>query len=693
MRAAVSSGLEARDRVPQLVSRFAVLTAVGLAVAATVIVAVVQRAYTLQGEQQAIAQARYAAEVVLHDHLSPSDLTGPLSPGRRRALDQLFTQAVLVDGPGAAALYDTDAGLNYSVGASRVDFARPGIGALVRQALTGRVIARVGSSGLPSGRVLRTFLPLAYDGRVRGVVVLEQDFQPIASASRHAALVIAGVLEGVLVVLFALLIPMLARATTRIRSQVGALDRLATHDELTGLPNRFGFQRAVERLTGLQAARGALMLVDIDSFHELNDTLGSDNGDRLLIEIANRLSALQQSPPVARLGEDEFGLLLEGADEHEVQAVAARIGAALEQPLELNGARVSAEVTLGAALIPAHGVDLTTLLKHAGVALTNAKEAPSRLEIYDVATDTTELSKLTLTGELRQALREGQLLVYYQPQADLAMNVVRGVEALVRWQHPQLGLLEAKEFMPLAERNGLVSEIDRFVLETTADQWQRWQSIGLLLDVAVNISAVDLLDPELAERTKTLIWRHGLPPEYLILEITEHTLLRNEQRAKHTLERLRQIGVRLAVDDYGTGYSSLRYLRSLPAQQVKLDGTFTSGIPDDTTNVAIVGSTIALAHELGATVVAEGVESLSQWNHLAALNCDIAQGHLVGMPQAADELTEQLIATERSIRPALRLARPPSPERRSAAAREPFTPRQAGRPTLTVPSDTGVVRG
>ncbi len=317
MQPSSSSALAARDRVPRLVSRFAVLTAIGLAVGATLILAVVQRAYTIQGEQQAIARARYAAETVLLSHLRPADLKGSLASGRRRQLDRVFAGSVLVDGPAAAAIYDRGAGLAYSIGAGRREFVQPGLTELVRQALTGKVIARVGSSELGSGRALRTFLPLSFAGHVRGVVVLEQDFGPIAAASRHAALVIAAVLEGVLVMLFVLLIPMLARATTRIGAQVEALDRLATHDELTGLPNRYGFQRAFERFVARPSATGAVMLVDVNGFHELNDTLGAENGDQLLVEITRRLSSLERPVLVARLGEDEFGLLLDADDEHE----------------------------------------------------------------------------------------------------------------------------------------------------------------------------------------------------------------------------------------------------------------------------------------------------------------------------------------------------------------------------------------
>ncbi len=632
----------ARERVPRLVLRFTLFTALGLTIAAAVIVMVVRHAYAVQGEQRAIERARLTTEVVLRRRLRPSDLSGSVSATRRRQLSRLFAGQVLSATTQAGALYDAHGAVTYSIGTRRTS-QRARTRWVMRAARTGEVITRIDAANDSSGRVLTTYVPIRIGSRgERGVVALEQDYAPIAAAARHSSLLIAGVLEGVLLALFVLLMPMLVRASARIRAQVDALDRLATHDELTGLPNRAGFRRTLAQLTEEANTSAAVMLVDLDSFHEINDALGPEWGDGLLAEVAERLRRLEGDVLIARLGEDEFGLLLPSSDDRAIADVAQSARRALAAPFNVGGQRVSVEARIGCALLPLHGSEPAVLLRRAGVALSIAKQSRVAVEIYDPDHDASDVSRLNLTTELRAALSAGQLTVHYQPQADLATSAVRGVEALVRWQHPRRGLLTASEFIPAAERTGLIGEIGRFVLESSARQWQEWKALGIVLDIAVNLTAVDLLDPQLPDEIETLLARHGLPAEYLVLELTERSLLRDERRTKQALERLHRIGTRLAVDDYGTGYSSLAYLRNLRAQQVKLDRTFTAGIPGDPVDEAIVRSTIELAHTLGATVVAEGVETPEQWHRLAILGCDIAQGYLIGRPIPADEVTQRL---------------------------------------------------
>jgi diguanylate cyclase (GGDEF)-like protein len=628
-------------RAPRLVSRFAVLTAVGLTAAAVAILAIVQHTYTTEGERQAIVRARYTADTVLTSRLLAADFERRLSGARRRGLDRLFRSAVLVDGTAAAVLYDANARPVYAAGAAPERRPATSLEPLVRAALAGNVVSRVGPSGFGSGRALRTFVPITSGGRLRGVVDLEQDYGPIAASARHSSFVIAGVLEGVLILLFVLLLPMVARARRRIGAQVEALDRAATHDELTGLPNRLGFQQAIDE----RAFRGrapAVVLVDIADFHSLNDNLGTDRADHVLFAIGSRLAALEGSALVARLGGDEFGLLLETGEEDRLAALAATVRRALAVPLDVDGVRVGAEAVLGAAVMPLDG-NAAKVLQHAGVALRVAKENGSGFELYEPPVGPTAVSRFSLANELRAALTGDELRVHYQPQADLASHAIRGVEALVRWQHPKLGLLAAGEFMPLAEQTSLARDIDRLVLDSAAAQWRPWYELGVVLDLAVNMTALGLADPELPEQIDEVLARHGLPGEHLVLEVTEHTLLRNADSVRETLAGLDGRGIRLAIDDYGTGYSSLSYLRDLHARQLKLDRTFTAGIPGDEADERIVGSTIHLAHALGATVVAEGVETLEQWNHLAALGCDVAQGYFIGHPVPADELTPMLV--------------------------------------------------
>ena len=618
-------------RAPRLVSRFAILTAVGVTAAGAAILAVVQHTYTVQGERQAIAQARYVAESALSTRLRPADFGGQLPAARREALNRMFRRTVLVDGMVAAVLYNAPRKAGLCVGSER----RPpaSVGPQVSTALTGNVVSRVGASDFGSGRALRTFVPVGSGRKPRGVVELAEDYGPIASSARHSSLIIAGVLEAVLIGLFVLLLPMVARA----RRRIGVAE---THDELTGLANRLEFQQAIERLDA-SSGTPAVLLADVAAFHELNDTLGPERGDRLLVQIANRLSGLKGAACVARLGGDEFALLVNGT-ESRVTSLAEEVQQSLEAPFGAAGEAVRADAVLGAAVMVLDE-DAATVLQHAGVALRVAKENRSRFELYEPALGDASVSQLSLAGELREALARGELCVYYQPQADLATHAVRGVEALVRWQHPRRGLLAAGEFMPIAERTSLVGEIDRLVLETAAAQWWPWNELGIVLDIAVNTSAVGLIDPGLLVQIDGVLARHGLPPEHLVLEVTEHTLLRNEETVTRTLSGLADRGIRLAIDDYGTGYSSLSYLRNLHARQIKLDRVFVAGIPDDEADERIVGSTIRLAHALGATVVAEGVETIEQWNHLHSLGCDVAQGYLIGPPQPANELTEKLI--------------------------------------------------
>jgi len=626
--------------------QFAVLAAIGLTVAAAVIVALVRQAYATQAEQRAIARARLATELVLDGRLHHSDLAAPVKPARRDQLDRLFATSVLRDGIFSGTLYSRRAAPVYS---TRPNGTPPrDAGVAVRAALDGKVVARVGTSGGTPKRVLYTYVPVALGGgRASGVVVLAQDFGPISAATRHSTLVVAAVLEGVLLGLLLLLGPPLARASRRIESQVAELDWLATHDELTGLANRSGFSRGLERVAAEQGASATVMLVDLESFHEFNDTLGPAWADELLVKAAARLRTVEGPILLARTGEDEFGLLLPHAESHPTGYVDA-IRSAFATPLTIGDQRVVIDVRIGSAQLPLHGNEPDVLLRRAGVALSIAKQAGVAAQTYDPDHDSSDVSRMALTTELRIALREQRLVVHYQPQADLATGAIRGVEALIRWQHPQRGLLPASEFIEAAEQTGLIADIRRLVIESSAAQWETWRAAGSKLDIAVNLSAVDLLDPELPREIESALSKHAMPAEYLVLEITERTLLRSEQQGNNVLRDLQRIGARLAVDDYGTGYSSLAALRNLHARQVKLDRTFVQGLPGDGANEAIVRSTIELAHTLGATVVAEGVETRAQWDHLARVGCDVAQGYLIGHALSPDAVLP-LVQTHPSV--------------------------------------------
>jgi diguanylate cyclase (GGDEF)-like protein len=427
---------------------------------------------------------------------------------------------------------------------------------------------------------------------------------------------------------------------------VADLEHVASHDELTGLPNRRGFRRAAARALA-PGTSTAVLLVDLDGFSEINSSLGSASGDRLLTEAGTRIQqALDPGQGlVARLGDDEFGVLLHGRDASASQLTSERIRKCFAEPFVVNGVRVAISVDIGAGLYPDHGSDLNAVLQCAALALGAAKgEDSSSVEVYRPAFGAHDRSRLVIVAELRDALAANQLLVYYQPQADLLTQEIRGVEALLRWQHPQRGLLAAGEFIPYAERDGLAQELRRFVVDATARQWLEWSTLGFDLEVAINLSATDMLDPALPGELGELISAYGIPASNIVLEVTESTLIGDVRRARWIVERLHRLGVRLSIDDFGTGYSSLASLRRFPIEQVKLDQSLFADVPGDDAAEAIVGGSVEIAHGLGAVVVAEGIETRAQWRFAYTMGCDLAQGYLVGEPAPADALVACLDA-------------------------------------------------
>jgi diguanylate cyclase (GGDEF)-like protein len=632
-------------REPHLVLWFVVVTTIGLLLAGGGILIVVERALTGQAERHAVDRARVATNALLDRQLRAGDLSGALSSARRRQLSALFARASLGAESSSATLYGSGGVIFTTNRAAERAPTSPS----VQRALNGQVVSEVASTR--SGRVLRAFLPLVLsDGSARGAIEFDQDFAPIASAARNSSLLVAAALEGLLVLLCVVFVPVLGRAGARLRRHVQELDWMASHDHLTGLLNRAGFGREIGRSLGSEHALGVLLLFDLDRFHEINETVGADMGDQLLVAVAERVADAFPEQPMARLGEDEFGLILPAVAEGDVETAARRLLAVIGDPLTVGGIQLSLEARVGAAGVTPC-VDFEGLLRRAGMALTAAKEDGRDVALYSPADDHSDLARLTLVTELRAALRSDQIRVHYQPQLDLATGSIRAVEALARWHHPERGLLAAGEFIAAAERSGLVSQISRSVLAASARQWHDWNNQGLKLDIAVNLSAVDLLDLTLVSEIAALLADHEMPPECLVLEITERTLLQDEQQAREVLARLNSLGIRISIDDYGTGYSSLASLRHLPIQQVKIDRCFVTGIPADASNDAIVRSTIDLAHALGALVVAEGAETPSELQRLADIACDLAQGYLIGRPLPADELA-QLIRQGQVVEPA-----------------------------------------
>jgi diguanylate cyclase (GGDEF)-like protein/PAS domain S-box-containing protein len=426
-----------------------------------------------------------------------------------------------------------------------------------------------------------------------------------------------------------------------LRRQMEEIEHQALHDSLTDLPNRGLFHDRIEHAL-VASARSqvafAVMMIDLDRFKEVNDTLGHLSGDRLLQEVGRRLrSAARASDTVARLGGDEFGILAPGiANADAAVRLAEKLVAALTREVAIGELALEVEASVGIALSSKHGNDVETLIRHADVAMYVSKET-HHPAVYAPEDDHHTTARLTRVADLRRALERRELVVHYQLQADASTREPRGMEALLRWQHPVHGLVGPDQFIPVAERTGLIRQLTLYVLDSALEQCGTWRRHGLDLSVAVNVTGRDLLDLGFPDQVAALLAKWEVDPVALELEITENTILTNATRARDVLDRLSGLGVRLAIDDFGKGHSSLEHLARLPIDLLKIDRSFVMHMADGA-NAVIVRSTIDLAHNLGLEVVAEGVETEEAALHLAALGCDTLQGFLLSRPIPADRL-------------------------------------------------------
>lgn len=424
------------------------------------------------------------------------------------------------------------------------------------------------------------------------------------------------------------------------------LEHQATHDTLTDLPNHTLLTDRLRQAI-LMGRRGrtpvALLLLNLDRFRDINNTLGYQNGDRVLQQVGPRIQdVLRDVDTVARLGGDEFVVLLPSADAEVAIQVARNVLTALEVPVVLEGLPLQIEAGIGIAVFPDHGEEADLLLRRADVAMYAAKQTGSGYAVYAAERDHYSPRRLALMGELRHAIDQNQLVLLYQPQVHLPTGRVTGVEALVRWQHPQHGLIPPDQFIPLAERTGLIKPLTLWVLNMALRQCQAWHHAGFDLMVAVNLSARNLQDPHLPGQVAALLRQCGVAPNRLELEITESILMADPARAMDSLMRVSALGVRLSIDDFGTGYSSLGYLKKLPVDAIKVDKSFVIDMAVADDSAMIVRSTIDLAHNLGLTVVAEGVENQHVLERLVALGCDAAQGYHLSRPVSVVELARWL---------------------------------------------------
>jgi diguanylate cyclase (GGDEF)-like protein/PAS domain S-box-containing protein len=437
-------------------------------------------------------------------------------------------------------------------------------------------------------------------------------------------------------------ITMLKDVTERKQAEE-ALAHQALHDSLTGLPNRNLLHDRLDQAILSARREGkplAVLLIDLDRFKEVNDTFGHHYGDLLLKQVGTRLrSSLRETDTVARLGGDEFAVLLPNcAYISGAKLAATKLLTALEEPFVVEGQVLHLSGSMGVILYPDHGEDVQTVMRRADVAMYTAKRDSEGFCIYASEQDQHSAARLTLNSQLRQAIDGNELLMYYQPKISLRTEALVDVEALVRWQHPERGLLTADHFVPLAEQTGIIKPLSQWVLKAVLEQCQTWRAQGLDIGVAVNMSMRNLHDPQLPELIADLLRCWDVTPAMLRLEITETALMTNPARTMDVVTRLSDMGLHLSIDDFGTGYSSLAYLKRLPVREIKIDKSFVRDMASNENDAVIVRSTIDLGHNLGLAVVAEGVESQDAWDQLVKLGCDMAQGYHMGLPMDPAQL-------------------------------------------------------
>jgi diguanylate cyclase (GGDEF)-like protein len=451
-------------------------------------------------------------------------------------------------------------------------------------------------------------------------------------------------------VLVLLLSWVLRRVRRQLYRQREQAVRDSLHDPLTGLGNRAllaeRFDEALHR--GNDDSRTGLLLLDLDRFKEINDTLGHHYGDQLLIQIGPRLhSILRAEDTIARLGGDEFAVLLPditGLD--AAMLVAEKLRYALTEPFIVDGLNLQVEASIGVVVSGEHGDDASTLLQHADIAMYVAKKQNIGIFPYDPDADGHTPHKLTLLSDLRRALERRELVLHYQPKISLHSGEVCGVEALVRWQHPQHGLIAPDQFIPLAEHTGLIGPLTDYVLDAALTDLQLWSDPRDHIPVAVNLSTRNLLDGRLADKISGLLRRHGLAATVLELEVTESALMTDPLRARQTLTQLHNLGIRIAIDDFGVGYSNLSQLKTLPVTQLKIDRSFVTNMDTDHSNAHIVKSVIDLSRNLGITTIAEGVETQATMTALRIAGCDVVQGYYISRALPAAGLASWLSARQ-----------------------------------------------
>ncbi|MCP4671854.1 MAG: EAL domain-containing protein, partial [Desulfobacula sp.] len=429
--------------------------------------------------------------------------------------------------------------------------------------------------------------------------------------------------------------------TADLRNQTVVLEHKAahdaTHDNVTDLPNRILLMDRLEQAiqSGIrQKTILALLIFNINNFKEINDTLGHYNSDRLIKQVVSRLQGVaRKSDTLSRLDGKEFAILLPVIQKNEdIILFINKIRKTFMEPFSIDKLTFEIQINIGAAIFPKHGKDVDTIMQRANVALFAAKQSNKRYTVYSSDMDRQSPHRITMMGELRQAIENDELVLHYQPKINLHTRRIGGVEALVRWQHPEHGFLPPDEFIPMAERTGLIKLLSIWVLKRALAQAEKWHKKNLKLTIAINLSPSTFLDSDLPDLIIGMLSLYDIPPEYIILEITESSMIKDPDLAMEILYRLTQKGLKISIDDFGTGYSSLAYLKKLPASEIKIDKSFVSDMIKNENDAVIVKSIIDLGHNLSLNVVAEGVEDQETVARLKSLGCDVLQGYYFSKP-------------------------------------------------------------
>ena len=492
----------------------------------------------------------------------------------------------------------------------------------------------------------------------RGATLRLSTKPPLAGLA-HLEMLIAGLLLVVtaavaMAIAIARLLPHLRRPQLPARKPrkpqrlpaTPALDTeyLARHDALTGLPNRVLLREEAQRLImRLNGDAMALILMDLNEFKEVNDTLGHFAGDQLLRQVGERLAGFTtESTLVTRLGGDEFAILRSQADAVTAEQLAMRVGESLRRPFLVSGMTLEIDASMGIALAPVHASDYDGLLQRADSAMYASKRNQTGIAMHTSEQEADNSQKLALASDLRRAIEGGQLSLYYQPKATLQSGDISGVEALVRWKHPDRGMISPDQFIPLAERSGLINLLSMWVLKTALRQVADWKRMGLVMPVSINLSARDLIDVRLPDEIEAALHEANVASELLEVEITESVLTADPARARAIVTRIGELGPTTTIDDFGAGYSSLAYLKNLPVHALKIDRSFVLGMTDNEHDATIVHAVVDLAHNLGLRVVAEGAEDMAVWERLRLAGCDEVQGFVLAQPMPSAQATDWL---------------------------------------------------